>query len=76
MVLLIACGPTIVCFFVFFFFFTIDAIDILTLMSVKKICVNEDKSGKLAWQPLEKNRFRIRMNFYRNRHEQGKRFVS
>ena len=46
------------CFFfrLFFclFFFTIDAIDILTLMSVKKICVNEDKSGKLAWQPLEK----------------------
>ena len=33
-------------FFLLSFFFSQL---LLTLMSVKKICINEDKSGKLAW---------------------------
>ena len=38
---------------VFFFSFVFSSFFfsqlLLTLMSVKKICINEDKSGKLAW---------------------------
>ena len=37
----LACGPT----FFFFFFLQLQ----LTQLSLKKICINEDKSGKLAW---------------------------